>query len=191
MTQSPSEPTADPSGDIVARVDFQYRWRSFAFAFLILAIGLWCLHDGFLVYPRENAAWERMGNRADRPARPPHDPPGVLFNQFAGILCTAISVPILIWREYRSRGEYRLSGRTLQVPGQPPVSFDEIQGLDLVRWDRKGIAVIECEVSGVRRRIALNDMIYQRGPTDRIVERIETHLAAMDSAESTKAEPRD
>lgn len=188
MTQTQTEPIAEPSGDIVARVDFQYRWRSWAFAILMLAIGLWCLHDGFVVWPRENAAWEQMGNRVDRPPRPPHDPPGVLFNQFAGILCTAISVPFLIWREYRSRGEYRLSGRTLHVPGQPPVSFDEIQGLDLVRWDRKGIAVLECQSSGITRRIALYDMIYERGPTDQIVERIEAHLAAMDSAESEKSE---
>lgn len=182
MTQP--EPPAEPSGDIVARVDFQYRWRSWAFSIVLLVMGLYCLHDGFVVYPRDNAAWERMGNRVDRPVRPPHDPPGVLFNQVAGVLCTALSVPFLIWREYRSRGEYRLSGQTLHVPGQLPVSFDQIQGLDLVRWDRKGIAILECDGAGGKRQVALNDMIYERGPTDRIVERIEAHLAAMDSEEA-------
>lgn len=187
MTQPQPEPTAAPPGDIVARVDFQYRWRSWAFAILMLGIGLWCIHDGFVVYPRENAAWEQMGNRMDRPTHPPHDPPGVLFNQFAGILCTAVSVPFLIWREYRSRGEYRLSGRTLYVPGQPPVSFDEIQSLDLVRWERKGIAVLECQSAGAKRAVALCDMIYERGPTDQIVARIEGYLAALDSAEPAKS----
>lgn len=189
MTESSPDPKPEPSGDIIARVDFQYRWRSWAFAILMLGIGLWCLHDGFMVWPRENAAWERMGDRVDRPARPPHDPPGVLFNQFAGIVCTAISIPLLIWREYRSRGEYRLSGRTLHVPGQPPIPFEHIQGLDLTRWDRKGIAVLECHDSGVSRRVLLNDMIYKREPTDQIVKQVESQLAAMDSAESGMPDP--
>ena len=184
MTQSPPEPAAEPSGDIVARVDFQYRWRSWAVAILLVGMGVFCLHDGFIVYPRENAAWERMGDRVDRPARPPHDPPGVLFNQIAGIVCTLVGIPFLIWREYRSRGDYRLSGQILHVPGQPPIPFDQIQGLDLTRWDRKGIATLECRDSGASRRVLLNDMIYERGPTDRIVQRIEAHLAAMDLAES-------
>jgi hypothetical protein len=182
MTQ-PESP-AEPSGDIVARVDFQYRWRSWVFAIVLLGMGLYCLHDGFVVWPRENAAWEQMGGSVDRSQRPPHDPPGVLFNQIAGILCTAVSIPFLVWREYRSRGEYRLSGLTLSVPGQPAIALDQIQGLDLVRWERKGIAVLECEVAGARHRIALHDMIYQRGPTDKIVEQIERRLAAMDSAEA-------
>lgn len=179
-----TEPIAapKPSGDIVARVDFQYRWRTWALGIFLLGIGLYSLHDGFIAYPRDNAAWEQMGNRVDRPLRPPHDPPGIVFNQFAGVLCTALSIPILIWRERRSRGEYRLSGNTLHVPGQAPIEMQEIQGLDLVRWDRKGIAVIECQSPGGMRRVAINDMIYQRQPTDQIVDRIEAHLTAMDAS---------
>lgn len=188
MTQPPSEPSAVPPGDIVARVDFQYRWRSWAVAILLLGMGIYCLHDGFFTWPQENAAWEKMGDRPDRPTRPPHDPPGVLFNQVAGVLCTSLAIPFLVWREYRSRGEYRLSGRVLRVPGQPPVALDEIQGLDLTRWDRKGIAVLECQSAGAKRQVTLNDMIYDRSATDQIVERIEGHLAALDSAESGKSE---
>jgi hypothetical protein len=179
MTQP--TPVPEHSGDIVAKVDFQYRWRTWAFSILMLVVGLWCLRDGFVIYPRDNAAWEQMGDRVERPARPPHDPPGVLFNQLAGILCTALSVPFFVWREYRSRGEYRLSGGTLHVPGHPPVTLQQVQGLDLVRWDRKGIAVLECQLPGGMRRVALNDMIYQREPTDQIVEQIEAHLTAMDA----------
>lgn len=184
MTQSPPEPAAEPSGDIVARVDFQYRWRSWAVAIFLLGMGVFCLHDGFIAYPRDNAAWEKMGDRVDRPARPPHDPAGVLFNQFAGIVCTALGIPFLVWREYRSRGAYRLSGRILHVPGQTPIPFEHIQGLDLTRWDRKGIAILECRDSGKGRQVLLNDMIYDRGPTDRIVKQVEEHLAAIDSAET-------
>jgi hypothetical protein len=184
MSQTPPEPAAEPSGDIVARVDFQYRWRSWAVAILLLGMGVYCLHDGFFVYPRENAAWEKMGDRVDRPARPPHDPAGVLFNQFAGVVCTIVGIPFLVLREYRSLGEYRLADRTLHVPGHPPIPFEHIQGLDLTRWDRKGIAILECKDAGKNCQVLLNDMIYDRGPTDRIVKQIEAHLASMDMAES-------
>jgi hypothetical protein len=183
-----TQPAAAPaSGDVVARVDFQFRWRSWAFAILLLIVGLWSLNDGFVVYPRDNAKWEQMAGSVDRAPRPPHDQAGVLFNQFAGILCTAISIPFLIWRERRSRGEYRLTGDTLRVPGHGPVMLNQIRGLDLVRWDRKGVAVVEYELpTGGKRTLKLCDMIYQREPTDRIVERIEAHLNALDANQSTE-----
>lgn len=179
-----TQPAAAPaSGDVVARVEFQYRWRSWAFAIFLLGIGIYSLHDGFVVYPRENAAWREMGNRVDRPPKQPHDTPGVLFNQLVGVVCTAVSVPFLIWREYRSRGEYRLSGDKLQVPGHGPISLTQVRGLDLVRWDKKGIAIVEYEspAAAGAYTLTLNDMIYQREPTDKIVERIEAHLNALDA----------
>jgi hypothetical protein len=187
MTEPAVEP-AHASGDIVARVDFQYRWRSWAFAIMMLLVGIWSLNDGFNVYPRDNAAWEQT-SQLDRSPKPPHDPAGILFNRFAGILCTAVSIPFLIWREYRSRGEYRLAGNTLHVPGHQPVTLDRIRGLDLMRWERKGIALVEYEnPDGVKRSLKLSDMIYQRPPTDQIVERIEAHLNAMD-AKLTESAP--
>jgi hypothetical protein len=179
-----TEPAAaDPaSGDVVARADFQYRWRSWAFAILMLIVGGWSLNDGFVVYPRDNAAWERMAGSVDRPPKPPHDQAGVIFNQFAGVLCTVVSIPFLIWRERRSRGEYRLSGNRLSVPGHEPVTLDQIRGLDLLRWDRKGIALLEYQLpTGKKGTLKLCDMIYQREPTDTIVERIEAHLNALDA----------
>ncbi|HEY2586923.1 MAG TPA: hypothetical protein VGI81_14350 [Tepidisphaeraceae bacterium] len=185
-----TQPAAVPaSGDIVARVDFQYRWRSWAFAILMLMVGLWSLNDGFIVYPRDNAAWERMAGSVDRPPKPPHDQAGVVFNQFAGILCTAISIPFLVWRERRSRGEYRIAGNTLHAPGHGPVTFDQIRGLDLVRWDRKGVALVEYELAtGGKRILKLCDMIYQRELTDQIVERIEAHLNALDAKQAAHTE---
>lgn len=185
----PAAVPASASGDVIARVDFQYRWRSWAFALLMLMVGLWSLNDGFVVYPRDNAAWERMAGSVDRPPKPPHDQAGVLFNRFAGVLCTAISIPFLVWRERRSRGEYRLAGNTLHVPGHEPVTLDQIRGLDLVRWDRKGIAVVEYELpTGPKQTLKLCDMLYQREPTDQIVERIEAHLNALDAKQATQTE---
>jgi len=169
--------------EVFARVDFQYRWRTWALFLLLIGWGLWSLHDGFVVYPRENAAWAQMDERVDRPAKPPHEQSAVLFNQIIGVVLTICSVPVLAWRSYRSRGAYRLVGDTLHVPGHPPITFAQIRGLDLVRWDRKGIAVVEYgQEAAAPRRLILNDMVYERNATDQIVDRIEAHLNAQDAS---------
>jgi len=178
---------AKPDRDVVARVDFQYRWRTWALFLLFFGWGVWSLNDGFVVYPRDNAAWARMDERINRPTKPPHEQSGVLFNQVFGVALTSLSIPILAWRSYRSRGAYRLAGDKVEVPGHPPVSFSQIRSLDLVRWDRKGIAVVDYTMpSGQVNQLVLNDMIYERTATDQIVDRIEAYLNAQDaSAAST------
>jgi hypothetical protein len=179
-----------PTGDVVARVDFQYRWRTWALFLLLLVFGLWCLRDGFFVWPRENAAWSRRDAKVDRPPKPPHETSSVLFNQVFGVGLTLLSIPVFAWRAHKSRGEYRLSGNTLSVPGHPPISLEQIRGLDLVQWDRKGIATVEYETAGgPHRSLQLQDMIYERRPTDRIVKRIEDHLEAQDASPEQVTQP--
>lgn len=175
--------TADRSADIVARVDFQYHWRTWALFLLVFGYGLYSLYDGYINYPRLNAAWEHADTRVGRSAKPPHEKSSVMFNQIAGIVLTTLSIPLLAWRLHRSRGEYRLSGDTLSVPGHVAIQLNQIRGLDLVKWDTKGIAVIECEGQA---RIALSDMIYQRDPTDQIVDRIEKHLNVQDASQKVE-----
>ena len=155
MTQPQPEPTPEPSRDIVAHVDFQYRWRSWAFAILMLAIGLLCLRDGFVVWPRENAAWEQMGNRVDRPTRPPHDPPGVLFNQFAGILCTAVSIPFLIWRESVRAASIGSPAARFMFRGNHRFLLMRFRGWTWYGGIGRGSPFSSARVPGITRRIAL------------------------------------
>jgi hypothetical protein len=181
-----------PSGEIVARVDFQYRWRTWAIFLALFCYGLWSLHDGFIAWPRDNAAWEqaRLDPRLNAPPKPPHETSGVLFNQIFGVLLTLGCIPIFAWRAYRSRGEYRFSGKTLRVPGHPEITFDQIQGLDLVQWERKGLAAVEYTSSdGTKKSLTLCDMIYEREATDRIVKEIEAHLEAQEKSSSESQPP--
>ncbi|HSU68937.1 MAG TPA: hypothetical protein VLJ39_18790, partial [Tepidisphaeraceae bacterium] len=66
-----TQPAADPPGDIVARVDFQFRWRTWALFLLMFGAGLFSIKDGFFTYPKDNAAWASQP-RADRAPKPPH-----------------------------------------------------------------------------------------------------------------------
>ena len=183
MTQA----AAEQPGDLVARVDLQYRWRTWALFLLLFVVGLFSIKDGFFTYPRENAAWAQLP-KADRPPQPPHDPGSILFNEVIGILLPPAAVLIGAWRGYRSRGEYRLSGNTLIVPRHAPIPLDQIRSLDLVQWDRKGVATIEFGPPDAKpSSVLLNDMIYDRKATDQIVDRIEKHVEAQDAATAAAA----
>lgn len=174
MSDAPRRQAAHP---IVAKADIQYRWRVYVFFILVFGYGLWSLRDGFIVWPRENAQWQAMLARGERPPQAPHNDAGLLINQVLGIVLPAVSLSAFAWLMYRSRGAYCLAGDTLHVPGHPPVPLGAIQSLDKSRWDRKGIATAEYELAGGRKgKITLRDMVYNRRETDMIVRRVEEHL---------------
>jgi len=175
------------SGDLVARADFQYRWRVYLFFVLIFGYGLWSLHDGFIVWPRENAEWKAMEERGQKPPRKLHSDFDLMLNRALGVALPGLSLPLFIWLMYRSRGEYRLSNDRLHVPGHSPVPLDRIESLDKTRWDRKGIATVEyLDPAGNKGSLTLRDMVYERSTTDRIVERIEAHLAPAEKAAASQ-----
>jgi len=162
---------------IVAKADIQYRWRVYVFFILVFGYGLWSLRDGFIIWPRENAQWQAMIARGERPPQSPHNDAGLLINQVLGIVLPAVSLPAFAWLMYRSRGAYRLADDMLYVPGHPPVPLEAIQSLDKSLWERKGIAIAEYELVGGRKgTITLRDMVYSRRETDMIVRRVEEHL---------------
>jgi hypothetical protein len=57
--------------------------------------------------------------------------------------------------------------------------MQHVTQLDKSKWDRKGIAVVHYDSGAAGpRRLVLDDFVYQRQPTDRIVEHIEGRIAA-------------
>ena len=178
-----TEATITDSKPIIARADFQYRWRVYIFFILVFGYGLWSLNDGFIKWPADNARLADMEKNHQKLPEQPHNEAGILINQALGVAFPLISLPVFIWLMYRSRGEYRLEGKTLTVPGLSPIEFDKIRSLDKSNWDRKGHAVLEFDGSeGKPAKFTLRDMVYERKPTDQIVERIEASLSGPASA---------
>jgi hypothetical protein len=186
MTETATPTTdANSSGgdDIVARPWKRERIKWLVMSLVALGWGWWSLYDGYIGYPREN---QRALEEAKRQGRPPpeklprtgYDIP---LNKIIGFALQPIGLFLLGWTFYRSRGEYRLSGNTLHVPGHPPVPFDAIRAIDQSKWQRKGIAYIDYEIDGKTGRLKLDDYIYEREPTDQIHDRI---LAAVAPAEA-------
>lgn len=178
-------PAAAPGGDIIARPSTSYRLKWALMGLAMLAYGGWSLYDGFINWERENeqAVQQALAAGKPRPEKLPHNELGILLNRMIGVGLQPLGLLVLGWAFYRSRGRYRLSGSTLEAPGHPPVPLEDIREIDKSQWDRKGIAYLRYEVPGALagelRRLALDDYIYEREPTDRILERIEASVLSI------------
>jgi len=175
MTESSPAQTHEP---LVARADFQYRWRVYLFFLMVFGFGVWSFRDGFYKWPQDNARNRAMRDQGQKPPEVDHNDAGILINKALGIILPAFSLPVFVWLMYRSRGAYRLANSTLELPGHEPIPLDKIQSLDKSNWDRKGVAVVEYHrADGQPATATLRDMVYERRTTDQIVDRIEKSLA--------------
>ena len=176
------------AGDIVAKPSGWYRAKWALVGVMALAYGWWSLYDGFVKWERENqqAIQGAIDQGKPPPEKLPHNQLGIQLNRLLGIVLQPAGCFLLFWAFYSSRGEYRLSGgSTLHAPGHPPVSLERIREIDKSKWDRKGIAYLTYEVPGPAagtKRLKLDDYIYEREPTDRILERIEAALLPAERA---------
>ena len=185
MTDTATPPDAgrrlDPTGGapIVARGAAYYRYTRYAFSALLLAMAAWFGYDGYVKYPRDNELHLlHVRNPAQYPDDyPTHDPTSILLQKVLAATLPFAGLGLVAWTLYRSRGAYRLDGDVLSVPGHPDVPLGAITTIDKSKWDRKGIARLDYELpSGHKGRLTLDDFIYDRPPTDRILETIETRL---------------
>ncbi len=165
-----------PNGPLVARADFQYRWRVYVLFIVAFGFGVLSARDGFVKWPEENRQHELQRVRGER-SEADHNHAGILINQILGVVLPVVSLPVFVWLMYRSRGAYRLEANTLYLPGNEPIPVEKIAALDKSRWDKKGIAVVEYQdAEGKSQSATMRDMVYERRTTDEIVERIEKSL---------------
>jgi hypothetical protein len=181
---SPSVPPAAPAeaaapqGDVVARGGKYYRNTRYILAAALVFWGLYNVRDGFFNWPAQNEHYrqEAMARGLD-PSRKPHSDADILINQGLGILLPPLGIFLLAWMLRSSRGEIRLVGDVLSVPGHPPVPLINIESIDKQKWDRKGIAILSYRLdTGKFGKIKLDDFVYDRSPIDQIFERVEQSL---------------
>jgi hypothetical protein len=176
---------------IVAKAGRYYRNARYIMAVGVLAVAAWFGYDGWVGYPAKNRAIAEAQARGEKPSTAPKSEFDIRLQQQLAMGLPFLSVAILSWMLYRSRGEYRLENDVLHVPGHPPVGFDAFRAIDRSRWDKKGIARIEYETpEGTTGTATLDDFVYQQDPTDAIFAVIESRLAPAEepAAEESKAE---
>jgi hypothetical protein len=184
---------ADPADDeIIAQPEVGYRWKHLIMAILMIAGGLWFAYDGWINWPHQNqmAAKVEKNLEAAQKAKDDkkatelatelrryekHNDASILIQKILAFTLPTFGLFWMIWTIKDTRGRYRLTGDTLEVPGHPPVTFSAIRRIDKRKWDRKGIAYLHYEhgMPPTQAVLKLDDFAYERKPTDEILERIE------------------
>jgi hypothetical protein len=186
--------------DIVARAGKYYRNARYLLVLMMVVGGLWFAYDGWVGWPGERARYDSLPADQRAVKNKPHSDLDILIQKVLALGLTPLGPVLLAWFLYRSRGEYRLADGVLHVPGNPPVPLTGIRSIDKAKWDRKGIAWVEYDDpagTGMPKWLVLDDFIYEREPTDRIVAIIEAMVTPpqeegeLSSAEEAEAEGSD
>ena len=174
---------AEAPDEIIARAGRYYRWTRYLISVgLLIGYGSFFIKDGFFTWPRELERARYLESIGSHAEVKPESETAIQINRALGVTMPPLGVALLCWTLYNSRGQYRLSGHTLNVPGHPPVPLESILKMDKTLWDKKGIVYIEYAPPGgstapPSRTLKLDDFVYERDPTDAIVERIEQIIA--------------
>ncbi|MDB5289774.1 MAG: hypothetical protein JWL69_1015 [Phycisphaerales bacterium] len=180
MTQS-DEGTGIEQGAIVARAGSYYRNARYLLVTMMVGAGLWFAYDGWIGWAREKAHYDSLPSSEQSLQHKPHTDLDIALQKKLAFALVPIGPLLLAWFLYRSRGEYRLADGVLSVPGHPNVPLTSVRSIDKAKWDRKGIVRIEYDDpagTGQTKWLVMDDFIYERGATDRIVEQVEAVLPA-------------
>lgn len=205
-TAASTEPNAaapvDDSGELIANPDKGYRLKHLVMAVLLIAGGLWFAYDGWIKWPQQNtrihqaeqekAAAQDAGDTAkvealtrELASMSEHTDMDILIQKLLAFSLPALGIFWGAWTLRDTRGQLRMAGDTLEVPGHPPVTPADIRRIDKRKWDRKGIAYLHYDHAGQGAVLKLDDFAYERKPTDAILERIERRIGTAPSHAAT------
>src|SRR5439155_22835844 len=138
------------TGDVVAVADNLYRGKMLVLSLvLIIYCGGFFLYDGFIGWPNRNRTLDKLDKQRDAVIDPAEksrltkemEKLGSRKTDLDIVLQKVIgfaSVPLGAWVLFnslrKSRGEIRMSGQTIFLPGRSPIRFDAITTVDQRRW---------------------------------------------------------
>ncbi len=187
ITETPTS-TAPVVYPIIAKPGSYYRNVRYVLTVAAIAAGAWFGYDGWVNWPAQNAEYDRLEQQYrdssgadDKSFKAAVDEKGLkkrsetdlTIQKILAITLPLAGLGLLVSMLYKSRGEYRYDGKTLYVPGHPPIDVDSISRIDRAKWDRKGIAFFDyATANGGIGRAKLDDFLYEREPTDKIFDLI-------------------
>ena len=206
VTATPATPkvTGTPEDLIIAGPASYYRMTRYIMVTLLLGMGLWFGYDGFKGWPNENTQITELAKKLDqlkkadegKPSpseeytklsadplarKPIHTDFDIMLQKGLAFGLPVAALLMFLWARHNSRGEYRIAGQLLSVPGHPNVPFAAILEIDKALWDRKGIAYVTYRSGAGKAKLRLDDFIYERDPTDEIYKRLEAYMGGGDS----------
>lgn len=188
-TDLPADPAPDaappPPTDFVAMAGKYYRNTRYILVAALFIYGIWSIRDGFFNWPHENELALQKGYD-----KGPHSDMDLLFNRVLGFILPPGALLLLAWSLHNSRGQIRLTGDQLEIPGHPAMLLSSIESVDKQKWDRKGIAFVTYRLDdGVSGQFKLDDFVYEREPIDQIFQRIEQSLTLPKPVKVAKPAP--
>jgi hypothetical protein len=173
---------------IVARAGAYYRRARYLVCGMIFIFGLWFGYDGFVRWPDQLQQFQSATLEQQTTMVKPHNQTDINLQKALAVGLVPLSIVLLVFFLYRSRGEYRLEGHTLYVPGHPPVPLDRITELDRSHWDRKGILFVHYALTdgAAIAKLKLDDFVYERRPTDAIVAALTGQLFPAEASEGER-----
>ena len=190
------EPEAQPPADeIVAGPDSGYRWKHLLLAVGAIVFGCWFGYDGWVKWPAENREIEKVqrdkdiaeeARQADKVNEAAekltklkrHTETDLLIQKLLATVLPGFGIFWAVWTLRETRGQLRMVGNTLEAPGHPPITYENIRRIDKRKWDRKGIALLHYEHGDPPQPgiLKIDDFAYERKPADEILERIEKNV---------------
>lgn len=101
-----------------------------------------------------------------------------IFQQFSmAVVSVAIGLPFLILL-VRCRGSWMEASETgIHTSWGQAMQFDQITLLNKRKWNDKGIAKVQYESEGSKRKLVLDDCKFDRDPTEEMLRLIESHIS--------------
>ena len=101
-----------------------------------------------------------------------------IFQQFSmAAVSVAIGLPFLILL-VRGRGSWMEASETgIHTSWGQAMQFDQITLLNKRKWKDKGIAKVQYESEGSKRKLILDDCKFDRDPTEEMLRLIESHIS--------------
>ena len=190
----PDEMPVDVIGDtgpthtpIVATAGRYYRNARYLMTLGLFIMGAYFLYDGYRGYPAHNRQVDEINRLFDTAngdeskakyaemqgkigaKKPEFD---IFLQKIFGFALPVAGVAYLAFFLSKSRGQVRLDGDVLSVPGHPAFPLSAITSVDHRLWKKKGIAYVNYAVNGKTGRLTLDDFVYQQLPMDAIYDRV-------------------
>jgi cell division protein FtsL len=190
------------------RADVQTSFfRRFLWIAIACVVGIaWCVFDAQVTYPKKqviaeayesladtedrDAEWtqlaEQNGWSTDKPSKSSAEVQAQIFNQYIMIAICGVVGCLMLLKWYLPRGSW-IEGNETQFTDSRGrrVVLDELEGMDLSRWEEKGIAVLRFSGDQGASKFVLDDFKYDQEVTDQLLEIAKEKLHTLQSAAET------
>jgi len=179
---------------VKANIDAKFLSRLGLTGLALIAFALWFLYDGAVTYPRQReralvyqqlkeekrlSEWTEIAKQRGWPTEDPGEPKQEVDFWVQYVIAGILAVPGLcfLFRYFRARGRWIEADQTgLRTSWGQQLDFGQIVSLDKKKWKSKGIAGVNYQQNGRKRRLVLDDWKFDADPTKAILLAVEARI---------------